>query len=222
MTQSVVRQLILKDLYLLRWLVLGSLGSGLAVIAMMPLGNVPAYVGGVSLICIIVILNIVLVTHSVVQERKDKVLLFVLSLPVSTRQYVATKIASNAIAFVGSWAILTLAVTAVIDRSALPNGILPFLIAILTYLLMYYCILLAVATLTDSSAWSTTVIIVGNVSINFVIPLLLGLPSIAAHRSGSTAVWTTGITTLIAVEAVAGVAAVLVAFHLRSRTTDFV
>ena len=39
---------------------------------------VSAYVGGVSLICVMVILNIFLVMSGVVQERKDKVLLFVL------------------------------------------------------------------------------------------------------------------------------------------------
>ena len=50
----------------------------------MPLGTVTAYVGCVSLICVLVILNIFLVMTAVVQERKDKVQLFILSLPVST------------------------------------------------------------------------------------------------------------------------------------------
>ena len=68
----------------------------------MPLGTVTAYVGFVSLICAIVILNIFLVMTAVVQERKDKVHLFILSLPVSTTQYAAAKMSSNAIAFVGA------------------------------------------------------------------------------------------------------------------------
>jgi ABC-type transport system involved in multi-copper enzyme maturation permease subunit len=222
MSTSVAVRLVWKDLYLLRWTVAASVLSGLAAIAIMPFGSVPAYVGGVSLICVIVILNIVLVMNAVVQERKDKILLFVLSLPVSTRQYVAAKMASNAIAFVGSWLVLTLAAVVVIDASALPNGILPFLLAVLTYLLLYYCVLLAVGTVTDSSGWTATVITIGNISINFLIPLLLGLPSIAAHRTGATAVWTRDITTLIVVELAAGAAAVLAAFYLRSRTSDFV
>ena len=129
MSGSIVQQLILKDLYLMRWIVASSLAAGLAAIALMPLSGVAAYVGGVSLICIIVILNITLVMSTVVQERKDKVLLFILSLPISTTQYVAAKMASNAIAFVGSWVVLTLALVAVIGTSAIPDGILPFLIA---------------------------------------------------------------------------------------------
>lgn len=219
---SIALQLIWKDLYVLRWVVLPCLASGLAAVAIMPLGNVPAYVGGVSLICILVILNIFLVMHGVAQERKDNVLLFVLSLPVSTRQYVAAKMTSNAIAFVGSWAILTLAAVAVIDRSTLPNGILPFLLAVLAYLLFYYFVLLAVAIVSGSGVWHGAVITAGNISINFLIPLLLGVPSIAANWSSATAVWTAGIATLIAVEVTAGAAAALLGFHLRSRSADFV
>ena len=110
MTAPIVRQLIRKDLYLVRWIVLSAIVSGLVAIGLMPLGTVTAYVGFVSLICVIVILNIFLVMTAVVQERKDKVQLFILSLPVSTRQYAAAKMASNAIAFVVPWCILTAAV----------------------------------------------------------------------------------------------------------------
>ena len=83
----------------MRWPIAGALVAGAVAIAMMPLGAVSAYVGGVSLICVIVILNIVLVMTFIVQEKKDKVQIFMLSLPVSTTQYTAAKLVANAIAF---------------------------------------------------------------------------------------------------------------------------
>ena len=97
MSRSVVRQLIVKDLYLTRWMVVGSLAAGAAAIALMPLGVVSGYVSSVSLICTLIILNIFLVMSGIVQERKDKVQLFFLSLPVSTAQYTIAKIVANAI-----------------------------------------------------------------------------------------------------------------------------
>src|SRR5688572_31994530 len=115
MSGSIVRQLVLADLHLVRWLVAGSLLSGAVAIGMMPLGAVSAYVGGVTLICVLVILNIMLVMTAIVQERKDKVQLFMLSLPVSTRQYTLSKLIANAVAFVGCWVVLTAMVVAVID-----------------------------------------------------------------------------------------------------------
>ncbi len=54
MTAPIVRQLILKDLYLVRWMIVSAIVSGLAAVGIMPLGPVTAYVGGVSLICVIV------------------------------------------------------------------------------------------------------------------------------------------------------------------------
>ena len=102
MTASLVRRLILLDLYLMRWPVTGALIAGAVSIAVMPLSAVSAYVGGVSLICVIVILNIVLVMTFIVQEKKDKVQIFMLSLPVSITQYTAAKLLANAIAFAGS------------------------------------------------------------------------------------------------------------------------
>jgi len=222
MTRSVIRHLVRKDLYLVRWQVIASVVAGLASIAIMPLSPVLAYVGGVSFICVIVILNIVLVMSGVVQEKKDKVLLFILSLPVSTAQYTGAKVIANAIAFVGSWLLLTIAAAVVIHVSALPNGILPFLIALLVYLLAYYCVLLGVGLASDSTGWHATVITIGNISINFLIPLLLSLPSVVQHRAGAAAVWTGDIVTIIAIEISVGLGALAFAVYVRSHAGDFV
>jgi hypothetical protein len=110
----------------------------------------------------------------------------------------------------------------VIDASAIPNGIIPFLIALLGYLLAYYLVLLGVGLASDSTGWHAAVITIGNVSVNFFIPLLLGLPSVVQHRTGATAVWTRDILTIIAVEIAVGLAALGFAVYVRSRTGDFV
>jgi ABC-2 type transport system permease protein len=222
MSASVVRQLILKDLYLFRWMVVASLLAGGAALAIMPLSQVSSYVGGVSLICTLIILNIFLVMSGVVQERKDKVLLFILSLPVSTIQYLVAKVSANAIAFLVPWLVLTVGAIVVIDVSAIPNGILPYWLAVLGYILFYYCALLAVGLLWDSTAAHTTAIIVGNVSFNFFIPFLLGLPSVSRHAKGPIAVWTGDIVTIVAAELLAGALVLGLAVYFRSRTGDFV
>ena len=89
MNSAIIRQLVLADLYLLRWMIVGAVAGGAGAIAVMPLGRVPAYVGSVLLICVLIILNIFLVMSGIVQERKDKVQVFVLSLPISPMQYTA-------------------------------------------------------------------------------------------------------------------------------------
>lgn len=219
---NAVRQLILKDLYLLRWMMAGSLVAGLVAVAMMPLGTVYRYVGGVSLICVLIVLNIFLVMVGVVQEKKDKVLLFVLSLPVSTTQYTVAKVVANAIAFTVPWLILTAANIVMIDVSQIPNGILPFWVAVLAYLLFYYCALLAVSLVTDSTGWHTTAIIAGNVSVNFLIPFLLSRPSVKTNGQGQAAVWTGDLVAIIAIEILAGLAALGLSVYFHSRRSDFI
>lgn len=222
MNAAVVARLVLKDLYLSRWIVASALASGVTAVAIMPLGPVWSYVGGVSFVCVLVILNIVLVMHGVIQERRDKVVLFMLSLPVSTREFLAAKVMANAVAFVGPWCVLTAAVVAVVGASPIPDGMVPFLVLVLTYILAYYCVLLAVALLTDSTGWHAATITIGNVSINFLIPLLLGLPSIALHREGPAAVWTRDLVIMLAVQLAIGAAALGLAFRARLRRADFV
>jgi ABC-type transport system involved in multi-copper enzyme maturation permease subunit len=222
MTRSVVSRLVLKDLYLSRWVVISSLLAGLFSVAIMPLSGMLAYVGGVSLICTLVILNIVLVMNTVVHERKDKVLLFVLSLPISPSQYTLAKVIANAVAFGASWLILAVVAALVIDLSLLPNGWLPFLFAVLVYLLAYFCILLATALNTASTGWTATVITVGNISINFLIPFLLRLPSVSDNLRSPTAVWTTDLATIVAIEIAVGAAALATGLYARSRASEFV
>jgi hypothetical protein len=222
MSQSAVRHLIVKDLYLTRWIMVGAILAGAAALVLMPRSMVLGYVATVSLICTLVILNIFLVMVGITQERKDKVQLFFLSLPVSTGEYTVAKFAANAIAFVVPWSVLTLATIVVIDRSVIPNGVIPFWVTVLVYLLAYYFVLVAVALVTDSSGWHATTITAGNISVNFLIPFLLWLPSVASHREGPVAVWTPDIVAIIAIELVIGVVAVCLGVLVRSRTPDFV
>jgi ABC-2 type transport system permease protein len=222
MNGSIVMRLVAKDLYFLRWFVVFPILAGAGALAIMPLGRVHSYVGGVSLICTLIVLNIMLVMVGLVQERKDKVMLFVLSLPVSTTQYVISKVLSTSIAFGVPWLVLTIATVLVIDLTALPNGLLPFWSAVLGYLLFYYCALLAVGLLTDSSGWHGTAITIGNISVNFLIPILLSRPSMKLYAEGPTAVWTSDFLTIIALEIVVGLVALVIATVVRTRRPDFV
>ncbi len=221
MNSSIVRHLILKDLHLTRWISISGLAGGLVAVGLMSLSPYPIGGGGVLLICALIVLNIFLVLHTVVQERKDQVSVFVLSLPVSPAQFVAAKVMANLTAFGVPWLILTLATLVTVDVSRIPNGFLPLWMAVLGYLFFYYCVLLAVGLNTSSSGWHATAVIAGNVSVNFVIMLLFSLPSVRAHGAGDAAVWTTDVATIVAAEIAGGIAALALALFAYSRRTEF-
>jgi hypothetical protein len=222
MTPSIVRQLALKDLYLARWSLLASIAVGAVSIAITPLGSRAFYVGSVSLICILIILNIFVVMSGVLQEKQDQVYVFLLSLPISTTGYWIVKMATNLVMFVVPWLFLTAASVLVIDRSAIPNGIIPATLAISVYILCYYCVLLGVAVTTTSLAWVTAVIVAGNVSVNFFIPFVFQLPSAAASTTLERAVWGRDILITLAIEAVFCAAALAITVVAQMRKRDFI
>jgi ABC-type transport system involved in multi-copper enzyme maturation permease subunit len=220
MSRSIVARLIRTDLYLLRWISLSSLAGGLVATALMALSPLPIHGGGVLLICALIVLNLFLVMHGVVQERKDQVSMFVLSLPVSHTQYVLAKVAANGLAFVVPWLVLTLATAIVITTSQIPDGFLPFWIALLAYLLFYYCAFLAVCVTTASSTWHAAAIIIGNVSVNFFIMVAMGLPSVRTHAAGDTAIWTPDMVGLVVACVVGGIGVLALAVLSRVRRPE--
>ena len=106
--------------------------------------------------------------------------------------------------------------------SWIPDGMLPMGAAVLGYLLFYYCVLLSVGLVSDSTGWHATAITIGNVSVNFLIAALHMLPSVIMHRDGPVAVWTADIVTLLVLEVAVGAAAICLGWYVRSRNTDFV
>jgi hypothetical protein len=222
MNQSIIARLVLKDLYLGRWLIAGSLLAGLVSLGMTTLSRVGYFVGSVTLLCVLIILNLFVIFQFVISERRDKTQLFVLSLPVSTTQYTTAKVVSSGLAFLGPWLLLTLGCVAVIHVSDIPDGMIPMAVAVLTYVLGYFCVFLAVALVTEASAWATTVIIIGNVSINFLIPWLMGRPSVIASRDGPVAVWSPDILGVIAAEILVGLLALALSSWLSARNRNFI
>jgi ABC-type transport system involved in multi-copper enzyme maturation permease subunit len=222
MTLSIVQRLVLKDVYLSRWVILGSVLAGALSLAVAPLSELMFYAGSVAYICVLVVLNIFLVMSIVVHERKDKVNLFVLSLPVSTAQYTMSKIASTVVAFGVPWLLLTTLSLVVIDRSAIPNGLIPAMTALSAYLLLYHAVLFAVALTADSVGAMTAAIIAGNVSVNFAIPLVMRLSSVAAHGRGPVAVWGADVVSVVVIEIALALLALTIAFVRQSRRADFV
>jgi ABC-2 type transport system permease protein len=224
MRQSIVTRLILKDFYL-QWPTLaGSLLLGFAMLAIALLGGGPItfYVGSVSFICVLILLNVLLVGSIVAAEKKDRVMLFVLSLPVSTTQYAMAKLVSSLLAFLVPFCLLGAAALLVIGLTSIPHGLIPLTLAVMMYVCLYFCVFLAVALAGDTGRWNTLVIIAGNVLLNFLIAGLLNRPAVALAAKGALVVWPPEILASLAVEIAGSVLALAAALLIILRKKDFI
>jgi len=221
-SQSIVPQLIVKDLKVSWPLMTGSLVLGVLSLVVLPWSSIAFFVGGSVFIVTLVLLNVLLVSASLMMERKEKIRVFMLSLPASTTQYYVAKLLSSLIAYVVPATLLTLAAVILLVVTPLPNGFIPIVIGLSVHCLFYFLIFLSFALVSDSQIWMTTVIVVGNVSVSFVIPYLMNLTSLRGNLGAETAVWGADVIGFIAIELVLGAAALAISFVVNSKKTEFV
>jgi len=221
-SQSIVGQLVLKGLRLASPLVAGTLVLGVLSLAVSPWSAVAFFVGGSVLIVALILLNIMLVTSSLMTERKEKTRVFMLSMPVSTTQYFVSKLLSSLIAYLVPAALLTIGGVLLLLATPLPDGFIPLFVATSVHCLLYFCVFLAFALVTDSQGWITTVIVCGNVSLSFLIPGLINLSSLGPNLSAEAVVWGSDVVALMGAEGVIAVAALAISFVVDSKKTEFV
>jgi len=222
MNGSIVRRLIAKDLILMRPMMVGALVFGAIGIALMPFGETRFFVGWLLLFISVTLLGIFTTALGVVTERKDRVHLFVLTLPVSPVQYLRAKLAASAIAFFVPWTILLLAALTIVAATSIPDGIMPFLVMLLCYVVCYYAAYLGMSLVTDSAIWSTVVIIAGNTAPIFLIPSFLRVSGVGADFVPPHAGWTGTVLGILASEIGLSAAFLATALLIWSRQRDFV
>lgn len=221
MSSSAFRHVVLKDLHLLRPMSAGAIVGGLAAAALMTTSPLPINLGGLLLICTMVVL-IIFQAMAVVQERKDHVSLFVFSMPLSPAQYVSAKALATLVSFAVPWLILTAAVAVAVDRSQIPDGYLPFWMALQAYHFFYFCALFAVALNTESTAWHATAVTVGNISVNVFIMVLFSLPSVKAYADGPSPIWSGDLIGIMVTAPVVGFAVLALGIAAFVRRTEYV
>jgi len=223
MSNSVVWRLIRKDLYLYRWLIGGSLAVGLGSLLIAGMNEMGGNIGFILLLTSVVALGVFIAIYGILTERKERTLLFVLSLPISTTQYTAAKVASSLIAFLIPWLVLTVTIavlTVTIEASL--DGRLPFTVTMMFFFLANFCVLVAVTILTRSEFWAVAGIVITNLSVSLYVSTVRGLPGIREHVEGPIAVWSPTILTTLGIEIAVIALSLALVFFVQSRKKDFV
>jgi ABC-2 type transport system permease protein len=211
---AVAVRLIAKDLYLNRWLIGIALLGGTASLIALSISRAGFNFGLVFYLTTIIAYGIVLVMHAVVQERKDRSLVFVLSLPLSPADYLRAKVLAMLGTFGAPWALLSLATIGTIAITPIPDGMIPYFTVISFLMLMNFCLVLAAALSSSSEPLVTSIIIVTNASVSVLFMLLANTPIEQAAKHDAI-VWLPGALELIAIEVGVSLAALALPFALR-------
>ena len=226
-SQSIVGRLIAKDLYLYRGLVGGTLVAGIVSLVLMRFSpgdgvSTGPNFGFLLFLTTIIAFGVSIPMLSILKEHQVRSHLFVLSLPVSPAQYSIAKVVAALLAFLVPWIALTGGVVVVTALSGAPRGGIPFFVALMTFLLSNFCVLLALVVITLSELWGVVGILVTNVSVTLFLFQLGKLVDISDRSGEAAATWSPALLAVLGGELALIALALGLAFYLPSRRRDFV
>jgi ABC-2 type transport system permease protein len=217
------RKLIAKDFYLNRWLIVGSTVAGLVGLLIAAEGQLRFNIGMLTWLTTIVAFGVVLATFAIANERKERALQFVLSLPLSHGDYVRIKVIGLLLCFLVPWIVLSAgAVVLVAVMPNLPDGMLPVVVLLCGFMLANYSVVLCGALHTASEGVMTIVIIVTNMSITLFIFMILGLPALREQMLAPAPAWNSTFWTVLSVEIATLVVTLSLPYFVAARRRDFI
>ena len=222
MNFDMIKKLVVKDWHLLKLYLLGYIVIGLFSIWLL---TVPSKVifnlGAILLITLVIGVACHLVIWSVVIEKKEYRLSFIMSLPIDAMDYALSKLHGGVILFLFPWSVLFFTTLIVIHHSHLPDGMLPFATIMFLELLAAYTFLTAVAVVTLSEAWTIVVMVGQNMMFSVFMMLVGNHPDIGPHTHGEIAQWTPAVITIVQAELFFIVMVLAVATVVKTRSRYF-
>jgi ABC-2 type transport system permease protein len=219
-----IKRLILKDWHFLRVPIISYLALGaVALILIMNGGRGAFFAGSVLLITVLISMGIHLAFATVVNERKEQTLPFIMSLPISYMEFTTAKILANLLMFLIPWAAIL--ITAV-SLFAIGNvgGIIPFTVLLMTEIFTAYILLLGVSLVSESQSWSIGAMVFGNL---FLQAFLYGVSQVRTigldyTAKVHTAIWSPTAVTILVVEIALILLMLGLTFFFQARKTDFI
>jgi ABC-type transport system involved in multi-copper enzyme maturation permease subunit len=217
------RKLIAREVHMHRWLIGGSVLTGFAGLVVVARGGTMNFnVGFLVWLTTIVAFGVVVAMFGIATERKERVMNWVLSLPVAHGDYVRIKVLALLLCFAVVWfVLLSAALGFIVALPGLPDGLLPFAVLLGAFLLGNYSFVVCSALHSHSEGWMTVVIIVHNTVISLFMFAVAAIDDISRYMQGPVPVWNSAFWTVLAVELVVFLVLFALPFLVAARRRDF-
>ncbi len=220
-TRALVRRLAAKDLYLNRGMMLVALLAGIASLLIASINRTGYSIGSVCFITTVIAYGVILAMYNIAQERKEKSILFVLSLPLAPSDYVQAKLLGTLVTFLIPWTVLTIGAFVLIAATRVPDGLMPFTLLLMVYFLCTFSIVTAVALIATSEAVTTLAIVATNMSVTFFMFVVGPLTHFDSVAPTATPDWNAAVLAILAGELILIAAALATPSIYFSRKRDF-
>jgi ABC-2 type transport system permease protein len=215
--------LIAKELYSYRWIIAAAIAAGLFSLVLASTGEMAFNIGALAWLTTIIASGVMLPMYGIHQERKDRTLLFALSLPISPAGYARAKMMGILSSFVVLWSALTIgAVILVLASPGIPDGLLPYLLLLSCFLLVNFSLVMCCSFLSTSEIAISAAIILTNMGVTVFMMLVGRASAIGQHMLAEAPVWNSTFFLILGGEAAAFAIALSLPLIAISRRRDFI
>jgi len=218
----VVRKLIAKELHVNRWFIAGGVIAGVAAVLVATLGKAAFNIGSLVWLTTIIAAGVMFAIYGVWIERKEHSLQFVLSLPLSTAQYVQAKVLGLFASFLIVWSAASgAALLLVFWSSAVPDGLAPYVVLLCMFMLANFSLVICGAMHVRSEAMSSALIVVTNMGVSIFMFTVGPMPGIQQHIWSARPVWNATFWTVLGCELAVLLITFILPFFFAARRRDF-
>jgi ABC-type transport system involved in multi-copper enzyme maturation permease subunit len=186
----VIRLLIAKDWVLFQKQLAAYVAGGIFALCLLGMAKGWSfYLGSLLLLVVLVGASCFSISTSLLTERKEHTLAFVMSLPLTPLDFYLAKLLGNLVTFFVPFLIMSVGTIAVIAFTPLPDGLIVFSVLIFGFVALAYSISLSVAMAVESEGWNTFAMIGSMVLINPFMMLLGQIPEISRYVNTESIVW---------------------------------
>ena len=178
-------------------------------------------IGLILLIMVIISIGAQMAVATIVTERKEQTLPFVMSLPISYREYTASKLWGNLLIFLVPWLTMVVGSIGLLLWSPSSRGLVPYTAIMSVEILLSTCLILAVALITESQGWAVAAIMVGNLAVNGIGYVVAHIGGIAKGMWGPTIQWSGAASAVLLAELTTVALLLGGTFFVQSRKKDF-
>lgn len=218
---NMIKKLILKEWFISRsYIALYTFGCVFAL-SFISLGQWQFFMGTTLIICLLVGMSNHQVSISIINERKEQTLPFIMSLPITPTDYAIAKLIANTTLFLIPWLIILFSTIAIFYFTSIPDGLIPFSSILCTYILLSYFISWAVGMSIESEGIIIFVMVFLNCWIGPIFYILGNTPSMSQYYFQPDAVWNSTSVGILLAEILLIILVLATAFFLQTRKKTF-
>lgn len=218
----VIKQLIAKDWVLFQKQLAAYVTGGIVALCLIGMAKGWSfYLGSLLLIVVLVAAACFSISTSLLAERKEQTLAFVMSLPVTPLDFYLAKLLGNLVTFLVPFLVMLVGTIAVIAFTPLPDGLVIFSLLVFGFVMLAYAVSLSVAMAVESEGWNTFAMIGSMTLINPFIMLLGQIPAISGHVKTENIVWSAPAVSILLGMLVASIAVLVVTGWVHCRKQAF-